>query len=97
MADAEKHKGCIFVFSECGFKGRSLGSCQKAPTTLSQFPFEVKSVFLSEGSSMTFFMEDEQRALSFTDSVDCLKQGMNFAFTIGYLRLSFQNGAVFED
>lgn len=53
-SDEVKHfkEDCIYVFSDCGFKGNHMKSCSSHQLTFTSFPFDVASVIVPAKASL---------------------------------------------
>ncbi|CAD8050792.1 unnamed protein product [Paramecium sonneborni] len=89
-------EGCIYVFSECNFKGEHARSCPEDNVTFFGFPFEVLSIHVPEGGSLSLIQENGTTA--YTVSNKCMRsRPIEFLFVEGAIKQSFGNGNSFID
>ncbi|CAD8048345.1 unnamed protein product [Paramecium sonneborni] len=88
--------GCIYVFSECNFKGEHAKSCPGQNVTFFGFPFEVLSIHIPEGGSLSLIQENGTTAYTVTNK--CMRsKPIEFLFVQGAIQQSFGNGDIFID
>ncbi|CAK71024.1 unnamed protein product (macronuclear) [Paramecium tetraurelia] len=89
-------EGCIYVFSECNFKGEHAKSCPGDNVTFFGLPFEVLSIHVPDGGSLSLIQENGTTA--YTVSNKCMRsRPIEFLFVEGAIQQSFGNGEIFID
>ncbi|CAD8148953.1 unnamed protein product [Paramecium pentaurelia] len=88
--------GCIYVFSECNFKGEHAKSCPGDNVTFFGLPFEVLSIHLPEKGSLSLIQENGTTAYTVTNK--CMRsRPIEFLFIEGAIQQSFGNGQIYID
>lgn len=82
-------ENCIYVFSECNFKGNHQKTCTDQQTNLLSFPFVVKSMALPKGSSLVIKEEESQHQINLSSSVKCLETGQALFEMSGTVEATF--------